>query len=75
MSCRQVFRACHALGAAMVGATILVGVVLALGGCEGVPRDTAATPPPPRQPIASGDDQFPSPRSERDSRAPSGPAR
>lgn len=72
---RQVFRACHVLGAAMVGPAILLGVALALGGCEGVPRDTTATPPPPRQPIPSSDDQYPAPRSERDTRSPSAPAR
>ncbi|CAG2157746.1 hypothetical protein LMG26411_05685 [Cupriavidus numazuensis] len=75
MSCLQVFRACRVLGAAMVGPTILVGVALALGGCEGVPRDTASTPPPPRQPIATSDDQYPAPRSERDTRTPPAPAR
>ncbi len=75
MPCRQVPHACHALGAALVGFSILVGVALALGGCEGVPRSTAATPPPPRQPIATGDDQYPAPRSEGDTRPSSIPAR
>ncbi len=45
MSCRQVLRACYAMGAVMVGPTILVGVALALGGCEAsreIPRDTAS---------------------------------
>jgi hypothetical protein len=75
MPCRQVLRARHALGAALMGSAILVGMALALGGCEGVPRDTTATPPPPRQPIATGDDQYPAPRSERDTRPTSNPAR
>lgn len=75
MPYRQVLRAVQALGAALVGPTILVGMALALGGCEGVPRNTAATPPPPRQPIATGDDQYPAPRSERDTRPASAPTR
>lgn len=63
----------HAPGGALAGATIITVVALTLGGCGELPRDTSATPAPPRQPVSAGDDVYPAPRSERDTRPP--PAR
>ncbi len=74
MPCRRFFCVCRAMSAALIVPAIIC-TVLALGGCEGVPRDTTATPAPPRQPIATGDEQYPAPRSERDTRSTGTPTR
>jgi hypothetical protein len=34
-------------------------------GCAAPPRDTSATPPPPRMPIVAGDDVAPGPATAR----------
>ncbi|MFJ4294325.1 hypothetical protein ACIP1U_31885 [Cupriavidus sp. NPDC089707] len=46
----------------------------AVAGCEAPPRDTSMTPPPPRLPIAAGDEVYPAPATVRDTR-PATPAR
>jgi len=40
----------------------------AMAGCEGVPRDTTATPPPPRESFTRGDEVYPAPNTVRDER-------
>ncbi|CAG9181329.1 hypothetical protein LMG23992_04478 [Cupriavidus laharis] len=60
----------HSLRRGLAEGTVIVLLTAALMGCEGVPRDTTATPPPPRQPIATGDDVYPAPTSVRDTRPP-----
>lgn len=46
----------------------------AVAGCEAPPRDTSMTPPPPRLPIAAGDEVYPAPGTARDTR-PATPTR
>lgn len=57
-----------AMCCALAGGAVIAVLSAGLAGCEGVPRDTRATPPPPRQPIATGDDVYPAPTSVRDTR-------
>ncbi|MEM5428042.1 hypothetical protein [Cupriavidus oxalaticus] len=45
-----------------------------VAGCEAPPRDTSMTPPPPRLPIAAGDEVYPAPGTARDTR-PATPSR
>lgn len=51
-------------------ATGLVVALLAttMGGCEGVPRDTTATPPPPRESFTRSDEVYPAPNTAQDQR-------
>jgi len=52
-------------------AAIIVSAALAaLAGCDTLPRDTSATPAPPRLPITPGDEVNPGPTSMRNPRAP-----
>ena len=43
-------------------------LISAVVGCEGVPRDTTATPPPPRESFTRGDEVYPAPNTVRDQR-------
>lgn len=58
----------HAFRCGLAECSLIALLAAALAGCEGVPRDTAATPPPPRQPIAPSDDVYPAPTTVRDTR-------
>lgn len=53
---------------ALAGGAVIAVLSAGLAGCEGVPRDTRATPPPPREPITTGDEVYPAPTSVRDTR-------
>jgi len=66
MACNRDLRLGNALGSVLAGCAVIT--LLALAGCDTLPRDTSATPAPPREPIAASDDVFPAPTTVHDTR-------